>query len=109
MGRRKEFKVGKSFTLTIKTLGWMAEQCAEREMKASEWLERLICKERERLNEQKRRNNKYHCVGCNKDVILKVEGFVNQKFYCSECGKDHTEGVKYLMRMNQDGSKTQGT
>jgi transposase-like protein len=105
MGRKQEFKVGKSFTLTIKTIGWLAEQCAEQDMKASEWLERLICKERERLYEKKKQDNKFHCVYCDKKVVLQVEGLVNQKYLCSECGKDHTAKVKYLMRMSKNGSK----
>ena len=35
MGRRKEFKVAKSFTITVKNIAWLEEQCYETGEKAS--------------------------------------------------------------------------
>ncbi len=106
MGRRKEFKVGKSFTLTIKTVGWIAEQCQERNMKASEWLERLICKERDRLKAKKQQKAKFYCVQCDKNVEL---NFTKDAYLCSECNEDHTLEVKYLMQMRNHGSTQKGS
>ena len=47
MGRKKEFKVAKSFTITVKNVAWLEEQCYETGEKASVILERLISKERQ--------------------------------------------------------------
>ena len=40
MGRRKEFKVAKSFTITVKNIAWLEEQCYETGDKASVIIER---------------------------------------------------------------------
>ena len=41
MGRRKEFKVAKSFTITVKNIAWLEEQVYETGDKASVIIERF--------------------------------------------------------------------
>ena len=53
MGRKKEFKVAKSFTITVKNIAWLEEQCHETGDKASVIIERLINKERHRARDEK--------------------------------------------------------
>ena len=57
MGRRKEFKVAKSFTITVKNIAWLEEQCYETGEKASVIIEKLISRERHKVRESTTRTN----------------------------------------------------
>jgi len=90
MGRRKEFKVAKSFTITVKNIAWLEEQCYETGDKASVIIEKLITKERlkERENNEK---NTWPCPKCKCNQKVLVQGLTKPKFNCSVCGLDLTE------------------
>jgi hypothetical protein len=92
MGRRKEFKVAKSFTITVKNIAWLEEQCYETGEKASVIIEKLISKERQRVRE-KNDDNKWHCTKCKKNQKVLVTGFIDPKFNCSSCGLDLTKDI----------------
>ena len=42
MGRQKEFKVAKSFTLGIAECAWLAKHCHKEKIKASEFMNKLL-------------------------------------------------------------------
>lgn len=92
MGRRKEFKVAKSFTITVKNIAWLEEQCYETGEKASVIIEKLISKERAtaRAKEDK---NKWYCPTCEKNQTILVRGFTDPKFYCSVCALNLTKDI----------------
>ena len=92
MGRRKEFKVAKSFTITVKNIAWLEEQCYETGEKASVIIEKLISKERQRVRE-KNDDNKWHCIKCKKNQKVLVTGFIDPKFNCSSCGLALTKDI----------------
>jgi ribosomal protein S27E len=92
MGRKKEFKVAKSFTITVKNVAWLEEQCYETGEKASVILERLISKERIKERE-KSDKNKFYCDACDDKQKIIVHGLTNPKFNCSVCGKDLTKPI----------------
>ena len=92
MGRRKEFKVAKSFTITVKNIAWLEEQCYETGEKASVIIERLISNERRKVRE-KHDNNKWMCPKCECRQKVLVTGFTKPKFNCSVCGWDLTKDI----------------
>ena len=98
VGRKKEFKVAKSFTITVKNVAWLEEQCYETGEKASVILERLIS--RERIKEREKSDkNKFYCDACECKQKILVAGLTNPKFSCSVCGKDLTQPInKHLGR-----------
>ena len=92
MGRRKEFKVAKSFTITVKNIAWLEEQCYETGDKASVIIERLISKERAKVRE-KHDKNKWYCSDCQCKQKILVKGFTDPKFSCSVCALDLTKDI----------------
>ena len=92
MGRRKEFKVAKSFTITVKNIAWLEEQCYETGEKASVIIERLISKERAKVRD-KHDKNKWYCRECQCKQKILVKGFTDPKFSCSVCGVDLTKEI----------------
>ena len=108
MGRKKEFKSAKSFTLTIKNLAWLEEQCYEQNAKASVIIEKLITKERHRLREKQEQTNTFYCTNCEKDQLIIVKGFATPKFYCAKCNTDLTISINTHLEIQGDGSKTKG-
>ena len=92
MGRRKEFKVAKSFTITVKNIAWLEEQCYETGDKASVIIERLISTERQKARE-KHDDNKWHWPKCNCRQTIIVSGFGNPKYSCSVCLLDLTKDI----------------
>ena len=105
MGRKKEFKVAKSFTITVKNIAWLEEECYETGEKASVILERLISKERIRARE-KSDKNKFYCPKCEDKQKVIVHGFANQKYNCSVCGWDLTKYINKHLDLRHDGTKT---
>tara|TARA_Y100001938_G_scaffold92565_1_gene126880 strand:+ start:403 stop:699 length:297 start_codon:yes stop_codon:yes gene_type:complete len=98
MGRKKEFKVAKSFTITVKNVAWLEEQCYETGEKASVILERLISKERQKIRE-KHDNNKFLCPKCMCKQTVLVQGFGNPKYHCSVCSWDLTKDINKHLKM----------
>ena len=99
MGRKKEFKVAKSFTITVKNIAWLEEQCYETGEKASVILERLITNAR--VKERKKRdNNKWYCTECEADQTIIVKGFTDPKFFCSVCVTDLTQDINKYRDMH---------
>jgi ribosomal protein L37AE/L43A len=92
MGRKKEFKVSKSFTITVKNVAWLEEECHKTDEKASVIMERLINEERRR-NEAKKRQNTFYCPRCDDDKQIAIRGFANPIFNCTACGLDLTEDI----------------
>ena len=85
MGRRKEFKVAKSFTITVKNIAWLEEQCYETGEKASVIIEKLISRERQKVRE-KHDKNKWHCPKCDCKQTILARGLTDPIFNCSVCG-----------------------
>ena len=108
MGRRKEFKVAKSFTITVKNIAWLEEQCYETGEKASVIIERLISKERDKVRERHDKNT-FHCPKCDCKQKITVQGFTRPKFYCSVCSLDLTVKINNHLQLDGYGSKTQGS
>ena len=83
MGRQKEFKVAKSFTLGIQEIAWLAKHCHEKKIKASEFMNKLLRKamQKDQKKEAKEANTlPYHCYNCNSHTQhTKVE------MICIEC------------------------
>ena len=98
MGRKKEFKVAKSFTITVKNIAWLEEQCHETGDKASVIIERLINKERHRARAKKAKDNKFYCDVCDDKQQIIVRGFASPKFYCSVCGEDLTQDINKVRK-----------
>jgi peptide subunit release factor 1 (eRF1) len=108
MGRRKEFKVAKSFTITVKNIAWLEEQCHETGEKASVIIEKLITAERYKVRENDDRN-KFYCPKCDCKQKITTKGFVKPKFYCSVCSLDLTVKINKHLQLDEYGSKTQGS
>tara|TARA_Y100000004_G_scaffold113689_1_gene127671 strand:- start:199 stop:495 length:297 start_codon:yes stop_codon:yes gene_type:complete len=98
MGRRKEFKVAKSFTITVKNIAWLEEQVYETGDKASVIIERLITKERHRDRAKKEQDNKFYCKSCADNQVILVRGFAKPKFFCSVCGDDLTQDINKVRK-----------
>tara|TARA_Y100000310_G_scaffold129862_1_gene129037 strand:+ start:147 stop:470 length:324 start_codon:yes stop_codon:yes gene_type:complete len=92
MGRRKEFKVAKSFTITVKNIAWLEEQCYETGEKASVIIEKLISRERHKVRESSDKN-KFHCPKCDCKQKILVRGLTDPIFTCSVCGIDLTKTI----------------
>tara|TARA_Y100000114_G_C11678696_1_gene287516 strand:+ start:460 stop:762 length:303 start_codon:yes stop_codon:yes gene_type:complete len=99
MGRKKEFKVAKSFTITVKNIAWLEERCHETGDKASVIIERLINKERHRARAQKQKDTTFYCLGCERKQQIIVRGFASPKFICSKCGWDLTKDINKYREM----------
>jgi hypothetical protein len=108
MGRRKEFKVAKSFTITVKNIAWLEEQCYETGEKASVIIEKLITKERLKERE-KNEKSKWPCPRCKCDQRILVRGFTEPKFNCSVCGLDLTKDINKYRDVDSHGSTSQST
>ena len=98
MGRKKEFKVAKSFTITVKNIAWLEEQCHETGDKASVIIERLINKERHRVRTRKQKDNTFYCPECEWNQPILVRGFADPQFSCSVCGKNLTEDINKVRK-----------
>jgi len=98
MGRKKEFKVAKSFTITVKNIAWLEEQCHETGDKASVIIERLINKERQRVRARKQSDNTFYCPECKWNQVIVVRGFAEPQYYCSVCGEDLTKDINKVRK-----------
>jgi hypothetical protein len=99
MGRRKEFKVAKSFTITVKNIAWLEEQCYETGEKASVIIEKLISRERHKVRE-KHDKNKWHCSTCDKKQTILARGLTDPRFNCSVCQLDLTTEISIALDLD---------
>ena len=68
MGRPKEFKVAKSFTLGIAECAWLAKHCHKEKIKASEFMNNLLRTEMLKDKEAEVKQSETHpayCKHCN--------------------------------------------
>ena len=68
MGRDKEFKVGKSFTLGVSEIAWLAKYCHREKIKASEFMNKLLRSEmlKDKVAETKQaETHEAYCKNCN--------------------------------------------
>ena len=91
MGRPKtgRFTVAKSITLNLSTAAFLEEQCIKNNTKLSPYINNLVERERQRID-KKHKGNTWWCFECERQTLIKVQGFGQPKFYCSECGTDLT-------------------
>jgi Zn finger protein HypA/HybF involved in hydrogenase expression len=96
MGRKKEFKVQKAFTIGAKEIMWAQEKCQiTHKGKLSPFIDALVHKAMvEDLNQIQRKPSTW-CTSCNA-----YRGFdnVKGKWLCEECNDDKTEVIKYSLR-----------
>ena len=96
MGRKYDFKAAKSFTLGLQELAWLAKYSAEKKLKASEVVNKLIRtamqEDHQEEKEQKQRGPIAYCTGCSKQREFNQ---VKDNWLCFECGEDKTEVIEY--------------
>jgi len=96
MGRRKEWKASKSFTLGIQEIAFMEEHCYELNIKGSEYVNKLIRKEMLQAQDKERQEHGpiNWCTACGDNREYEAK---KNKWLCKECGDDKTEVIKYLI------------
>ena len=96
MGRKKEFKVQKAFTIGAKEIMWAQERCqVTHKGKLSPFIDELVHKAMLKdLNKEQRKPSTW-CTKCNA-----YRGFDENKgrWLCEECHEDKTDIIKYSMR-----------
>ena len=96
MGRKKEFKVQKAFTIGAKEIMWAQERCqVTHKGKLSPFIDELVLKAMLKdLNKEQRKPSTW-CTKCNA-----YRGFDENKgrWLCEECHEDKTDIIKYSMR-----------
>ena len=104
MGRKKEFKAAKSFTIGISELAWLSEYCETRKIKASEFVNKLIRRE---MLDDKQEKVKAHgpitfCTGCSNTTEFE---FIENKWLCKECQCNKTEVIQYQLKQQSNRFK----
>jgi rubredoxin len=95
MGRKKEFKVQKAFTIGAKEIMWAQEKAEGQGLKLSTYIHTLIKQAMLiDLNKAVTKPSTW-CTSCNA-----YRGFDNikGKWLCEECNDDKTEVIKYSLR-----------
>ena len=94
MGRQKEFKVSKAFTIGIKEIAWAQESAERQGLKLSTFIHDLIKKAM--LNDLD--VVKKPATWCNKCSCYRGFDEIKDKWLCEECKEDQTEVIKYKYR-----------
>jgi len=99
MGRPKtgRFTVAKSITLNLSTATFLEEQCIKNNTKLSPYINNLVEQERQRID-KKTKGNYFFCHVCDKNRVIKVQGFGKPKFYCSECETNLTVEINKTLQ-----------
>ena len=99
MGRPKtgRFTVAKSITLNLSTATFLEEQCIKNNTKLSPYINDLVEQERQRIT-KKTKGNYFFCHVCDKNRVIKVQGFGQPKFYCSECETNLTVEINKTLQ-----------
>jgi hypothetical protein len=95
MGRKKQFKVQKGFTIGAKEIMWAQEKAEAQGLKLSTFVHDLIHKAMILDLQQAERKPSTWCTKCNA-----YRGFDENKgrWLCEECKEDKTDIIKYSMR-----------
>ena len=101
MGRIKEFKVGKAFTLGLDEITFLKVECERTGKKASYLINKWI---REKMNMQveeirKIRGPEAYCTKCSdyKEHVTKSHATRNPTWHCETCGNDQTDKVEGMI------------
>ena len=96
MGRKKEWKASKSFTLGISEIAFMEEYCYNKNMKGSEYVNKLIRKEMLTSQDKERKEHGpiNWCTKCGDNREYRAK---HGKWLCDQCGDDKTEVIGYLI------------
>ena len=99
MGRPKtgRFTVAKSITLNLSTAVFLEEQCAKNNTKLSPYINNLVEQERQRID-KKSKGNTWWCSKCERQTLIKVQGFGQPSFYCSECETNLTVEINKCLQ-----------
>ena len=102
MGRKKEFKVQKAFTIGAKEIMWAQERCqVTHKGKLSPFIDELVHKAMLKDLNQAERKPSTWCTKCNAyrgfDLVHAVNGKLDA-WLCEECKEDKTDIIKYSMR-----------
>jgi hypothetical protein len=97
MGRTKEFKVQKAFTIGIKEIAWAQEKAHEQKLKLSTFIHDLIHKAMVKDLKEVPRKPSGYCYDCEKYVGYDL---VKDKYHCENCKHDNTNIVKYSVQRN---------
>ena len=94
MGRQKEFKVSKAFTIGIKEIAWAQESAERQGLKLSTFIHNLIKKAM--LNDLE--VVKKPATWCNQCSGYTGFDEIKGKWLCEVCQEDQTEVIKYKYR-----------
>jgi hypothetical protein len=96
MGRNKEFKVQKAFTIGAKEIMWAQEKAHGQKLKLSTFIHDLIHKAMVKDLKEVPRKPSGYCYECEKYVGY---DFIKDKYppvyLCENCQHDNTEVIKY--------------
>jgi len=92
MGRKKEFKAGKAFTLGIQELAFMETHCYEKNLKASTYVNNFIRKEMQAAikKEEETHGPVTYCTACSDQREFEN---IEDRWLCMECHEDKTDVV----------------
>tara|TARA_Y100000593_G_scaffold33997_1_gene66744 strand:+ start:509 stop:814 length:306 start_codon:yes stop_codon:yes gene_type:complete len=101
MGRKKEFKVQKAFTIGAKEIMWAQEKAEGQGLKLSTYIHTLIKDAMLKdLNKAESKPSTW-CTVCNAyrgfDLVHAVNGKLDT-WLCEECKEDKTDIIKYQLR-----------
>ena len=96
MGRKKDFKAAKSFTLGLQELAWLAKYSADKNLKASEVMNKLLRTAMQNdVKEEKKAIQRGPIAFCTKCMQRTEFENVKDNWLCFECGEDKTEVIEY--------------
>jgi len=103
MGRNKEFKVSKAFTIGVKEIMWAKEKAHKEKSKLSTFIHNLIHRAMVRDFREVPRKPSGYCYECEKYVGYNLVHAVNGKldaYLCENCEHDNTDIIKYSIQRN---------
>jgi len=95
MGRNKEFKVSKGFTIGVKEIMWAQEKAHKEKSKLSTFIHDLIHRAMVKDLKEVPRKPSGYCYECEKYVGYDL---VKDKYLCENCQDDNTNIVKYSIQ-----------
>jgi|FLLY01.1.fsa_nt_gi hypothetical protein len=103
MGRMKEFKVGKAFTLGLDEITFLKVECERTGSKASYLINKWI---REKMTMQveeirKTRGPEAYCTSCRAYKEHIRDGQLNMSWLCETCGNNQTEKIDGMIRRSK--------
>ena len=102
MGRKKDFKAAKSFTLGLQELAWLAKYSSEKNLKASEVMNKLLRTAMQNdVKEEKKAIQRGPIAFCTKCMKRTEFDKVESNWLCFDCGEDKTEVIEYHISRSQ--------